>query len=86
MPSGITSQLDKPISVQINQKEKNITIQFTTNAPRIIEIYFITGKLVTCKSTETDLMNLSVSTLPMGLYLLRIIENQEEVIYKFILE
>ena len=86
LPSGITSQLDKPISVQINQKEKNITIQFTTNAPQIIEIYSITGKLVTCKSTETDLMNLSVSTLPMGLYLLRIIENQEEAIYKFILE
>lgn len=84
--AGITSQQSKTVSMQVNQKEKNIAIRFATNASRIIEIYSITGERLTRQVEVTDQANLSVATMPTGVYLIRITENQQEYVHKFILK
>lgn len=84
--ASISSQSAKEVSVQVNQKEKNIAVRFASDASRIIEVYSVTGKLCNRQFVNADQANLSVADIPVGLYLLRIMENGQESIHKFVLE
>lgn len=84
--AGIASQSAKALSIQVNQKEKNITVRFASDASRIMEVYAVTGKLCTRQSVNADQANLSVAGIPAGLYLLRIMESGQESTHKFVLK
>jgi Secretion system C-terminal sorting domain/FG-GAP-like repeat len=69
-----------------NPVKKNVTIKFSNNLDSTISIYTITGKHILSKpNTIGSEMNLNISSLKAGLYVLKI-ENETGTVYKKIIK
>jgi len=77
---GVDDQNQLDISIYPNPVIDKLFIQGLSN-PTKISVYDILGKLVLSKTTSSEI---NVDNLQSGIYILKIVDNQKEIVRKFI--
>jgi hypothetical protein len=77
---GLDDQNQSNISIYPNPVIDKLFIQGLLN-PTKISVYDVLGKLVFSKTTSSEI---NVDNLQSGIYILKIVDNQKEIVRKFI--
>ena len=77
---GLDDQNQLDISIYPNPVIDKLFIQGLSN-PTKISVYNILGKLVLSKTTSSEI---NVDNLQSGIYILKIVDNQKEIVRRFI--
>jgi hypothetical protein len=85
-PLSTGSSIEKPKEIHIypNPATDVITIRWSTAEPTTIEILDITGKVVWMRSNGAPQTTIDISTLPNGVYLVRVRSASQMEVQKII--
>lgn len=84
LTSVFENMTDKQMKIYPNPVTDHITVSYPTNTKKNIEVYDGMGKLMMKQETENKIIDVPLSFLDKGIYIIRVVSENRQIIKKII--